>query len=140
MLIHALSKTLVTIPPVPLSPPAATQLHNLLQETPGLLTALKAYKGCSEGIRQAISSPSLTTELAVWKQLSPGIQDLVKFYETSSKLEEAFKPLITFLCSPSSQVQSLVESYPYSVKLIADALLFAHIFDELKVESRLYTT
>ncbi|KAI9106085.1 hypothetical protein DFS34DRAFT_45315 [Phlyctochytrium arcticum] len=103
----------------------------IMQPSPGYLDALRAYVGCQEEIRKAISSPSRETEEAAWSAVCPAVLKLREYYEFALKLEEAFPRLWLFLCN--GDVLGQLEVRQASAKQFADVLHFVSLFDELKM-------
>eukprot|EP01136_Pigoraptor_vietnamica_P013064 Opistho-1_new@53655 len=111
------------------------QVHQYVSEilatTPGLLSDLRAYTGCGDAIRQAISHPSKETEENAWASVCPQVEKLKVFYEYSGQLESALPKLLTALCQGDpfrnlEQKQALAKQF-------ADILHFVLTFDDLKM-------
>ncbi|KAI8608123.1 hypothetical protein BC830DRAFT_1174695 [Chytriomyces sp. MP71] len=107
------------------------QVIRVLQVSAECEPRLRGYTGCGEVIRMAISKPSQETEQAAWDQLGPAIQQLKFFYDHSLQLGEAFPRLLQYL--GTGDIQRNLETSPATAKRMADVLVFASNFDELKM-------
>ncbi|KAK9718787.1 hypothetical protein K7432_005261 [Basidiobolus ranarum] len=119
--------------PVPSSDEAQVyeRVLRLLQPTTSIIASLRQYKGCADVIRQAISTPNPETEQAAWRELTPAVADLKRFYEFAAVLEEAVPELLQPLCQGNANQN--IDKYQALAKLFADILDFVFEFDELKM-------
>ncbi|ORX94737.1 DUF1394-domain-containing protein [Basidiobolus meristosporus CBS 931.73] len=119
--------------PVPSSDEAQTyeRVLKMLQPTSSIIASLRQYKGCADVIRQAISTPNADTEQAAWKELTPAVADLKRFYEFASVLETVVPELLHPLCQGNANQN--IEKHQALAKLFADILDFVFEFDELKM-------
>jgi len=95
-----------------------------------ILQLLQDYRGCEDLIRQAISKPSPSTDEDCWNAILPSTDILLRFYEFSIAMENAFPKLLNVLCDgpPHS-----LESQQSLAKQMGDIFEFVLTFDELKM-------
>eukprot|EP00842_Homolaphlyctis_polyrhiza_P002096 jgi/Hompol1/2888/HPOL_005872-RA len=101
--------------------------------SPALLAELRAYPGCGEAIRQAISNPGRATEEAAWTVVCPAVAKLRDFYEFSTKIEYLFPRILQYL--GTGDVPDNFEKNQATAKKLAELIDFANQFDNLKMSN-----
>ncbi|KAI8870665.1 DUF1394-domain-containing protein [Ramicandelaber brevisporus] len=86
------------------------RLENLVSQGPMLLSALRAYRGSQEPIKNALQFPTPDNEEAAWASLAPAVQNLLHFYEYSRAIEQALPELMQELCVPPANSNSLYDA------------------------------
>lgn len=104
---------------------------NVLNKGPVVLNNLKAYTGCEDLIRKAITTPTPETEEAAWIAVLPSVDKLQEFYDYSRELETCFPDLLVALCK--NDPKSSLSSQQALAKQLADVFDFVLRFDDLKM-------
>jgi len=98
-----------------------------------VLTKLKAYKGCEEFIRAAISKPTPETDKAAWEAILPAVDTLQEFYEFSVEVEKIYPRLLTSLFQAIDDLKNNLQGQQSLAKQLADIFDFALRFDDMKM-------
>jgi len=102
------------------------------ERAPELLTVLRAYEGCEEFIREALSNPGdKEVEKAAWKKITEAVEDLYQFYEFSQHYENFWPDLLEAICTEVPDES--IGNQQALVKQLALVFDFAFHFDVEKI-------
>ncbi|RKP21691.1 DUF1394-domain-containing protein [Rozella allomycis CSF55] len=73
------------------------KVNAMLKQSDSIIDLIKSYKGCSEEIRSAISSPTKENEKKAWESLLPSVLTLKQAYEFSIVIHEVLLMLMKHL-------------------------------------------
>jgi len=109
-----------------------TELRDVLDKFPTVLSSFESYQGSGELIRNAISSPSPETEQAAWTEVRKGVGQLREFFEVSALLERGLPRVYAALCGVGDADSALV-SHQALTKVLCQMLDFSARFDDMKM-------
>uniref|UniRef100_A0A4W4EV95 CYRIA/CYRIB Rac1 binding domain-containing protein n=1 Tax=Electrophorus electricus TaxID=8005 RepID=A0A4W4EV95_ELEEL len=111
------------------------QVDVVLKEARTVLDELRAYKGATQAIREAIQNPSDEgLQEQAWTAVLPLVGKLKTFYQFSQRLEAALHSLLRALTNETySDPTQHLEREQALAKQFAEILHFTLCFDELKM-------
>lgn len=101
------------------------ELDRLLETSKDLLKRIEDYKGCSELVRTAMSSPTPENETKAFEGLLASVDHIAAFYYFSQNLERALPKLWASLCESDGKKTNLQDQQALAAQL---ARLFDFVF------------
>jgi len=108
------------------------EINGGLKDGAEILIKIKAFKGCGDYIREAITTPSPENEEAAWAAVVPSVDILKEFYEYSLSVEKHLGKLLATLTKESVPDNDLSDDQALT-KQLAEIFDFVLRFDDLKM-------
>jgi len=109
------------------------EINGGLKDGAEILIKIKAFKGCGDYIREAITTPSPENEEAAWAAVVPSVDILKEFYEFSLSVEKHLGKLLSTLTKESMADQNDLSDDQALTKQLAEIFDFVLRFDDLKM-------